>query len=241
SALIRRLVLHTIYCVLLLIVRLMRVFSFMIRRPPRSTLFPYTTLFRSSAASGSSWMGPKRPWSSRTGHPRRPRRCRRRSTGATPGCAGMPTRRWWSGTARIGWWAVRSAPCRTSSARERCGSSPPPTCDSDGTDPLAVFALAEPRPPQVAPLALREAGGDDLRDVESVEEVGPLLVQPPAAFEVPVAGDGVVEVDPEGLPPGAAHGRRAGKRRCRRRGTRGSVADRENPGRPPAERSLPAR
>src|SRR3712207_7825457 len=25
----------------------------MIRRPPRSTLFPYTTLFRSSAASGS--------------------------------------------------------------------------------------------------------------------------------------------------------------------------------------------
>src|SRR5690349_22154416 len=26
----------------------------MIRRPPRSTLFPYTTLFRSSAASGGS-------------------------------------------------------------------------------------------------------------------------------------------------------------------------------------------
>src|SRR5690554_1202413 len=150
-------------------------------------------------------MGPKRPWSSRTGHPRRPRRCRRRSTGATPGCAGTPTRRWWSGTERIGWWAVRSAPCRTSSTRERRGSSPPPTCDSDGTDPLAVFALAEPRPPQVAPLALREAGGDDLRAAESVEEVGPLLVQPPAAFEVPVAGDGVVEVDPEGLPPGAAH------------------------------------
>src|SRR6266496_5786490 len=34
-------------------------FFLMIRRPPRSTLFPYTTLFRSSAAratcSGSSW------------------------------------------------------------------------------------------------------------------------------------------------------------------------------------------
>src|SRR5947208_11790190 len=52
----------------------------MLRRPPRSTLFPYTTLFRSSAArsrpvsaspptrssiarldcSGSSWYGPRR-------------------------------------------------------------------------------------------------------------------------------------------------------------------------------------
>src|SRR5258705_11413134 len=31
-------------------------FFLMIRRPPRSTLFPYTTLFRSgSAASGSAW------------------------------------------------------------------------------------------------------------------------------------------------------------------------------------------
>src|SRR3712207_8511348 len=27
----------------------------MIRRPPRSTLFPYTTLFRSSSCSCSSW------------------------------------------------------------------------------------------------------------------------------------------------------------------------------------------
>src|SRR5258707_10820360 len=29
----------------------------MIRRPPRSTLFPYTTLFRSSGIEGGSW-----PW-----------------------------------------------------------------------------------------------------------------------------------------------------------------------------------
>src|SRR3712207_7701682 len=29
----------------------------MIRRPPRSTLFPYTTLFRSSTASGSATRG----------------------------------------------------------------------------------------------------------------------------------------------------------------------------------------
>jgi len=29
----------------------------MIRRPPRSTLFPYTTLFRSSAGFYSEWKG----------------------------------------------------------------------------------------------------------------------------------------------------------------------------------------
>src|SRR3712207_7273908 len=41
----------------------------MIRRPPRSTLFPYTTLFRSRRARRAR--GP--PWSGRRG-PRRPRR-----------------------------------------------------------------------------------------------------------------------------------------------------------------------
>src|SRR2546425_6904606 len=29
----------------------------MIRRPPRSTLFPYTTLFRSTAMTSGSWLG----------------------------------------------------------------------------------------------------------------------------------------------------------------------------------------
>src|SRR6266571_7352872 len=33
-------------------------FFLMIRRPPRSTLFPYTTLFRSRCASGSPWRWP---------------------------------------------------------------------------------------------------------------------------------------------------------------------------------------
>src|SRR3712207_7767971 len=33
---------------------MMRVFFLMIRRPPRSTLFPYTTLFRSSHSRGDS-------------------------------------------------------------------------------------------------------------------------------------------------------------------------------------------
>src|SRR5256885_5132658 len=35
----------------------------MIRRPPRSTLFPYTTLFRSSAAISSTG---RSPWASRS-------------------------------------------------------------------------------------------------------------------------------------------------------------------------------
>src|SRR5260370_23444060 len=39
----------------------MRLFFFlMIRRPPRSTLFPYTTLFRSGPAS-NRWTGSQRP------------------------------------------------------------------------------------------------------------------------------------------------------------------------------------
>src|SRR5260370_6408842 len=33
-------------------------FFLMIRRPPRSTLFPYTTLFRSKYAVDSAWIGP---------------------------------------------------------------------------------------------------------------------------------------------------------------------------------------
>src|SRR5690349_24912436 len=37
------------------------VFFLMIRRPPRSTLFPYTTLFRSPAGSGHSPCPPPAP------------------------------------------------------------------------------------------------------------------------------------------------------------------------------------
>src|SRR5256885_17169099 len=36
-------------------------FFLMIRRPPRSTLFPYTTLFRSKALAGSQVEGHARP------------------------------------------------------------------------------------------------------------------------------------------------------------------------------------
>src|SRR5438552_9241657 len=37
----------------------------MIRRPPRSTLFPYTTLFRSWAARPATWR-PRWPWARST-------------------------------------------------------------------------------------------------------------------------------------------------------------------------------
>src|SRR2546422_10601921 len=44
-------------------VRAVAVFFFlMIRRPPRSTLFPYTTLFRSLGSRPRDGAGPPRPW-----------------------------------------------------------------------------------------------------------------------------------------------------------------------------------
>src|SRR5205085_11744340 len=47
-------------------------FFLLIRRPPRSTLFPYTTLFRSRSCRSF-------PWTSRRACRGRNRRCRRRS------------------------------------------------------------------------------------------------------------------------------------------------------------------
>src|SRR3712207_3003329 len=37
----------------------------MIRRPPRSTLFPYTTLFRSIGHAALGWAWPANPWTAR--------------------------------------------------------------------------------------------------------------------------------------------------------------------------------
>src|SRR5688572_32531800 len=44
------------------------VFFLMIRRPPRSTLFPYTTLFRSSAATKSGLMALRSPSARQPNH-----------------------------------------------------------------------------------------------------------------------------------------------------------------------------
>src|SRR5207253_7581145 len=53
-----------IISVRVMVLKCSRVFFFMIRRPPRSTLFPYTTLFRSAREYASS-----RPGSARTAAP----------------------------------------------------------------------------------------------------------------------------------------------------------------------------
>src|SRR5438034_4618159 len=57
------------------------VFFLMIRRPPRSTLIPYTTLFRSPRASASSVSAPSSlPWKRPPGSSGLPRRRDRKST-----------------------------------------------------------------------------------------------------------------------------------------------------------------
>src|SRR3712207_8899198 len=55
----------------------------MIRRPPRSTLFPYTTLFRSAGAPRRSSPAPPPPWPTSRGR-------RSRSSGADP-CPWTPS------------------------------------------------------------------------------------------------------------------------------------------------------
>src|SRR4051794_41528681 len=54
----------------------------MIRRPPRSTLFPYTTLFRSELAAGPGQRRRQRPGRLRRGRP-----------GGGPGGVALPTDR----------------------------------------------------------------------------------------------------------------------------------------------------
>src|SRR5438105_11261281 len=54
----------------------------MIRRPPRSTLFPYTTLFRSERCAPNDWFGRRRCGSETTEN-----RCRERRYKARLECA----------------------------------------------------------------------------------------------------------------------------------------------------------
>src|SRR5216683_6588501 len=55
-------------------------FFLMIRRPPRSTLFPYTTLFRSETRGRDSQRRPLWPREDQGAHPRIPRGPDRKST-----------------------------------------------------------------------------------------------------------------------------------------------------------------
>src|SRR3712207_6965469 len=70
----------------------------MIRRPPRSTLFPYTTLFRShrtldrSGAGSSNPALPKRP-ARRAARRPEPDVLRKRTTGLEPATFGLGSRR----------------------------------------------------------------------------------------------------------------------------------------------------
>src|SRR2546430_12658599 len=61
----------------------------MIRRPPRSTLFPYTTLFRSRVQDAGYGRDPDRPG--------RHRRGLDRAAGPRPRCAATDQRRGWRG------------------------------------------------------------------------------------------------------------------------------------------------
>src|SRR6266540_2972711 len=82
------------------------IFFLMIRRPPRSTLFPYTTLFRSApwAPQGSKHSSTRRATSGRSA------RCR----ASPPGAAGSPKRRCGGS-----WAAARAASCATHSCSWR--------------------------------------------------------------------------------------------------------------------------
>src|SRR6266496_6590030 len=66
-------------------------FFLMIRRPPRSTLFPYTTLFRSRSSGGCASGGAGSGWASVTAQDRAAAR-REPVPGAGPEAEGAPAR-----------------------------------------------------------------------------------------------------------------------------------------------------
>src|SRR2546427_6853444 len=66
----------------------------MIRRPPRSTLFPYTTLFRSQLGSGARRAGSRRPSVRRGGRGRGGVPARRVRVPAAPASGSVPSLTW---------------------------------------------------------------------------------------------------------------------------------------------------
>src|SRR6266542_7012409 len=93
-------------------------FFLMIRRPPRSTLFPYTTLFRSPAAGHGAGRAPFRP----------PPRVRRRSRCDMPRRSSRPVRSPRRRTTRWGWCGPSSHRRRTGRRSRRRPSSPGRSC-----------------------------------------------------------------------------------------------------------------
>src|SRR2546421_4131589 len=70
---------HRFFTSLFVILIILLFFFLMIRRPPRSTLFPYTTLFRSR-----TWWRTRRRSARRREFPCLPRTSRKRLSGRTP-------------------------------------------------------------------------------------------------------------------------------------------------------------
>src|SRR3712207_3694774 len=154
-------------------------FFLMIRRPPRSTLFPYTTLFRSSSAARSTSTAPSRAtfwsWTSSTwGH-----RAGRGSSGATPASSPSrtveassrtttptPTRR--SGTsAASGWVSGRSGPPQTEfsdvesgGGAGSAGDAPQTYGEGQGFEPAEPEASGLRRPEQTFAAWTTETGPD---------------------------------------------------------------------------------
>src|SRR2546426_6605592 len=65
----------------------------MIRRPPRSTLFPYTTLFRSPTSTMSQGASPCRAQPYWTSHTKSKNRCARLFVGPAMALSGLSTAR----------------------------------------------------------------------------------------------------------------------------------------------------
>src|SRR3712207_870009 len=137
----------------------------MIRRPPRSTLFPYTTLFRSSPACTTRSGSPGWAWRPRTSPPAR-------SPTPTTGRSCGPIRAW-----RPSW---------TRSARRPRPECPGGSGDGERAGHVRVRVARERVVPRLE--GDLEGGVDGLRD-------GRGLVDPPADEVEVVHGRGVLHLD----------------------------------------------
>src|SRR6266496_4316890 len=177
-------------------------FFLMIRRPPRSTLFPYTTLFRSRGRSPPRAVG---------------RRCRPCAwPGARPG---RPPSRCSAGRSRSGWRCLRSvrrsAGCRSS--RPPRAATGPGSCPASRAGPLSPAGRCGCRWPGGRPAwrggGTGESSGHLLAEhLVAPVELGGALAVGLAGVHAPLVG--LVGPDPAPQPhvAGAADGLRLADR-----------------------------